>query len=700
MSYNFSKRNKKEGIYINRILVFMACAALVFAFPVSISAFDETQDGEINEIITATPGVTGENPEPESEGDVTGVKPGSGRLVGGWWGSSIENEIVDISPVYEFSEMYTPEFCWLLAIGEEFDDSQLPKCADAWVRNPSDGENHLVLEIQWTFKIFDAPGLQAMEGYVEIPDGYNLRDGLTNKVELPVLICDPAQPIAATQVDLYLVGKTVPLGMNEAEVYDYFATNESNYYFPNILIELENGSICNGKIIGIDMDLLDTSTVGTYYPFIIEMSPGIMFDKREMPGTEIYIRDFDEVYLCDFTERVGGGSIVTFWEKIIYEPELWMSIDGGKWEFADFETVAHRISGNQMTIFLSSLSSGHVYEFEVRYENGGYSADTLIVDLTGDKTLCSSGLGGSRDGDGREEQPETELPVSPPVIPPETPEPPPETSEPPNSTPETDNNPANTSTGKSRTNNGLMSSQDAGVSSEDASDIEQQQPRQESDRQATETVAPVTDVQSAATLSVSPVAEQNGTDFTTLSGKRLMMMLENSNEVTFVKNGVQLLLPAEIIKSLDIDEDSLFTVAIQRADKKALNIAFYLDGHSLSDTFPVPFDILYPYIPEPNEDPENLVCADTRGRHVSTSYDPQDKKLFFSLDAGGEYSMISASVPATIMPPSSLRTVQPEESQQPPLTQPQQKPIWFIAAICCVPIALVSYLVIWLRVKR
>jgi len=274
--------------------------------------------------------------------------------------------------------------------------------------------NYVDCDITWHYEDIDSdtPGRCQITGDILLPDDYTASCDTT--AYYAVIIYDPNGPpsVMAVKVGSYMRNNMiVPLGTSDAELEDIFINKAWLGRPPlNIWIETEDGDIYYGKLTGWNTSLVDTSEVGVYYPFFIDPPPGVGLPEGEGPGAEIagaeiIVLDPDVVSLRAYNYDSDTGSVYIHWFKEISEPELWFSIDDGEWEPVSddyyFWSDSLRLElGNNNSIF----QSGHVYEFQVRYENGGVSEDTLIMDFTSGKPEFSS-IGGDRTGGDREENP-------------------------------------------------------------------------------------------------------------------------------------------------------------------------------------------------------------------------------------------------------------------------------------------------------
>jgi hypothetical protein len=143
--------------------------------------------------------------------------------------------------------------------------------------------------------------------------------------------------------------------------------------------------------------------VGSYQPFTITLPPGVGFaDDAELARyATVNVIDPNTVDLRTFDRRFNG-TIDLFWLMEPAEPTVWMKTDTGEFELAPEGVSTFEISSstNTLTIYELSLSSGSVYTFQVRYENGGVSVNNFVIDLTGTRPVYSA-IRGDRDGGDR-----------------------------------------------------------------------------------------------------------------------------------------------------------------------------------------------------------------------------------------------------------------------------------------------------------
>ena len=262
----------------------------------------------------------------------------------------------------------------------------------------------IIVPVEWRYDEFDSstPGIRMIVGDIFLPDGYIYEDGELT-VESPVLVYDPdGEPLDTVYDFLQYVftprqKHLIPLGMTADDVEAQLSE------IPDAILIETTGGYRLMVDISIDTSIVDSSTVGAYYPVTLHLPPGIGFNDDDYLKTflTVYVIDRDEVDLS--MAHVWAGYLTISWLKKISDPELWFSVDGGEWcnifdgtewfdwviwdgyEASYFDQLFSGIPQyTELNISFDWLFSGHIYDFEVRYEDGGVSANILRLDLTGD----------------------------------------------------------------------------------------------------------------------------------------------------------------------------------------------------------------------------------------------------------------------------------------------------------------------------
>ena len=492
------------------------------------------------------------------------------------------------------------------------DPADLPLAATAygylnWV-------DYVECAIAWHYEDIDPnlPGRYLITGDILLPDDYNASCDTT--AYYAVIVYDPDGPpsVMAVKVGSYMRNNIiVPLGTSGEELEIIFI-NKAWLGLPplSIWIETEDGYTCDGVLTGWDASLVNTSRVGVYYPFFIEPPPGVGLPESKGPGAEvagaeIIVLDPDTVSLRAYNYDSDTGSLYVHWLKEISEPELWLSIDSGEWEPASeyhyFWSDGLRLElGNNNSVY----QSGHVYEFQVRYENGGVSEDTLVVDFTSGKPVFSA-PGGDRTGGDRDENdlppvnPDDGTPADPdngkttptpdnhgsgentptPVDPGgETPAPTP--ANPDSETPAIpipSAPPAAWGTTDEQSNSG-------GTDTEPVAAI----------MPAPTAVEPLAKAQDApVTAKPAEYSDERGV---TVSGERLAMMIAaNPLYVTFFRGELRASLPALFLESLALSPGDTFTVTLYQPDESSFVVYFAVNGNQLTYRFDEPFIVSIPW---------------------------------------------------------------------------------------------------------
>jgi hypothetical protein len=258
----------------------------------------------------------------------------------------------------------------------------------------------VIVPVEWQYDSFDSgtPGIRMITGEISLPIGYAY-DGGELTVQSPVLVYDPdGEPVEKVSDILHPIfpgsgrRNIIPLGMPAVDVQAHLSGHAEN-----VLIETVNGYRFFVDI-SLDASKVDTSAVGVYYPIALHFPPGIGFDSDEYTHLEtaVYVLDPDEVDLRAVNLTATG--FIVRWIKGISAPELWVSVNEGEWQnildggpwlgsWQPVNVFSFQSSPffNEFDIVLNRFATGHTYDFEVRYENGGISLNTLRVDLTGSR---------------------------------------------------------------------------------------------------------------------------------------------------------------------------------------------------------------------------------------------------------------------------------------------------------------------------
>jgi hypothetical protein len=412
------------------VLTFICTPAVTFASGDLLT----DDDPAVTHIETSEPD-DGSNEAGTDSCDEAGQEIDGFSLGGGGFGSIPENEIFS-----SFIDLPWQENTFYLEINGDPRDLPLPETATVLVDNPYREEFHAIV---WDYESFDSSfaGERQIYGYIDVPEGYNLwvwdagDPDAARRVFSYIVVHEPEVPQVVSKVQINLNSHDVPLGIDGDDLADYLEW----ILLPdheNVTVMTECGAVYgNGKVIGFDISLVDTATVGTYYPFTILLPFGVVSAEdgdtiQVIEGAEVHVVDFgkpqdDELYLLGEAFGPVFGNIFSDWSKIVLLPRLWMSDDEGEtWRrvydgFFDNPgpgdiVIYHSFNPNTANGILElqisyndliDLGTGKVYEFEIRYLGGGISRDSLVVDLTGDDPEYRSRGIDRRSGDKRDQFP-------------------------------------------------------------------------------------------------------------------------------------------------------------------------------------------------------------------------------------------------------------------------------------------------------
>ncbi|MDL2233199.1 hypothetical protein LJC63_06420 [Ruminococcaceae bacterium OttesenSCG-928-L11] len=292
-----------------------------------------------------------------------------------------------------------------LPVGGDVSKLGLPHFA--WAAN-DDTYEYFLLDHTWKFDAFDSGelGYQDLKAEVKLPLGYSYigyDEEWDGEVEYAarVTVYDPEGAVEPVpQVWYYWVYTpwsdalmdSIPLGASDEYLLEMKALMNGR-----ATVTTENLQFFD---FDVDMDIskIDTSQPGTYYPFT-PLPPYLRLTPEGRQATAMHVLEPDEVDLRAWRMSRSGGIISFEWLKGVKEPELWVSVDEGEWQPADtltgecdgypvdseylfeFEEYYGYPTINSMYINEEYFLTGHSYEFEVRYEDGGRSVNTYMMDL-------------------------------------------------------------------------------------------------------------------------------------------------------------------------------------------------------------------------------------------------------------------------------------------------------------------------------
>ena len=348
-----------------------------------------------------------------------------------------------------------------------------------------------------------------------------------------------------------------------------------------------------------EVETVDTSILGetVIYGSFLPPFQGLGLEEGFPLELTIDIRDPHVPCISDirFREDEGLGAHVYlfFWD--IYERGdenviLRRSDDGGEswYDFSDSPQIEWE--GNNICFYYGEITAPVMLQLEVS------GVRSNIVSLyTIDGVVCS-GVGGDRDGGdqhGQEPLPESD------------------------SKPVGESGQISGSIGGEKTpdSTGENESPDDKNDANDISTIEDKYSETES-----ETI-------NAANRNVSSVV---------LTGKQIAQQTKvNPDYLTFIKNGLKVVIPTAAISNLALNDGDIFTV-FMKSDEETVLIQFFVNETEITEFSGYDFTVYVPYVMEENASAANIYCyKDPEIEIFAEGY--EDSLLIFTLDKAGYY---------------------------------------------------------------
>lgn len=323
----------------------------------------------------------------------------------------------------------------ILPLGDDAQAPALPKYAEGILEN---GQS-VWCEIRWNLRRIDTTetGWGDVTGKIQIPEGYTCTE-TDLQLRYGVLVYDPQIVGGVTVLDAHVsaLGNAirVPQGADEAARAAFFNTYRIDAVGQTALRALlERNWIDDGRFyvqddtgqvryftysLVCDMARVDFSVPGSYVAFDAPPAYFALGDVAKQ-DLSIHVLAPDAVDLRGWT-RFSLGQISMSWFREIRSPELWVRVDDGPWQQPEelrkqgLCTIPSGLCYGfnedyrtglfiELTVDETSLKAGHLYEFEVRYEDGGVSVSSILLDLRNGHRVSYGNAGGSRGGSDREE---------------------------------------------------------------------------------------------------------------------------------------------------------------------------------------------------------------------------------------------------------------------------------------------------------
>lgn len=489
-----------------------------------------------------------------------------------------------------------------------------------------------------------APGEYMVQGKILASDSYRFDDSVSPYVTFPVLVLegDPPPQVIVSLDDLsHRYAEAIPVGTDWA---DYFAT----YFSPkswssSIRCTTDTGVNLYGAIAWED-PMPDTSVPGLIEVVgqVILPENTVLAEGVALPTVTVPISIQEKPRLeCWF---VSYNLCFPWIGSTLEDVTVLVSTDGGPWQEESFAFS----TGTRINLNVKYLVDGCSYEILAAWPEG----ETNVFRFTWDGAITTFEVGGDRNGGDVSGNPPGEVIQPPPEV--ELPDEPDGTEEPP-VTPEA---PSTDLTPEDET--------PSDPPEDDVPDPVEPQtpPPAASDEEDVPTVAPEPTPESSAEMVDAATQtepepeedpgeplpqysflEEDTQDYSLLSGARILLMLEDADQARFSKNGVTVTIPGDTLKSLSLQADSRFNIAITMPDARHVSLVLTVDDAAVTS---LPGAVLM--VPLEEAPLGSLSLLDAAGGWVSDgTYDSALGVAAFALSAPGEYE-IHQSAPEAQQP--------------------------------------------------
>lgn len=487
------------------------------------------------------------------------------------------------------------------------------------------------------------PGEYMVQGKILASDSYRFDDSVSPYVSFPILLLegDPPPQVIVSLDDLsHRYAEAIPVGTDWA---DYFSSYFSaSSWTSSIRCVTDTGINLYGSIVWED-PMPDTSVPGVIEVVgqVILPENTVLAEGVTLPIVTVPISIQAEPRLeCWF---VSYNLCFPWIGDTLEDVTVLVSTNGGPWQEEDFAYS----TGTRINVNVSYLVDGCSYEILATWPEG----ETNVFRFTWDGTITTFEVGGDRDGgdsggspsgDVVQPPPTVELPDEPDgsVVPPDTPE-----------DPVVGDTPEIPTVDETPEGEAPSDPPESGVP--DSSDA-QSPPPEASDAEDVPTAAPESSVEIPVemvdegtqtdpeleeapdqSLSQDSFLEKDTQDYSLLSGARVLLMLEDTDQARFSKNGVTVTIPGDALKALSLQADSRFYIEITRPDARHISLVLTVDDVAVAS---LPGTVVM--VPLEKAPAGNISLLDAGGSWVSDGiYDSTLGVATFSLSAPGIYEV-------------------------------------------------------------
>ena len=114
----------------------------------------------------------------------------------------------------------------------------------------------------------------------------------------------------------------------------------------------------------------------------------------------------------------------------------------------------------------------------------------------------------------------------------------------------------------------------------------------------------------------------------------------NPNFVTFVKNGVKVMVPSTYLKELDLQNNETLLVTVKKPSNSTFFVSLSVGGKEIQTVTGAPITVYSPYTIGENENADLLACADKDGKIIPASYyDAGSKQMILKTFCTGLFTI-------------------------------------------------------------
>ena len=132
------------------------------------------------------------------------------------------------------------------------------------------------------------------------------------------------------------------------------------------------------------------------------------------------------------------------------------------------------------------------------------------------------------------------------------------------------------------------------------------------------------------------VTELSTDAITAVSGRRLLLMIQQNGSAKFEKQGISVTVSSETVNAWKVNENDEVQVRIEKTAESAFSLRIFVRGEEVTEipgtVVKIPISVL-----KGIQSPETVIIEDKRGNQYAKSYQEEQKVLQVTLDKTGDY---------------------------------------------------------------